>query len=96
VIDLRIGTDVRAAGRSDQLADAWNYRTATKAIISHVEESTYSTVEALATAIARIVVVGHRAPYVMVRVHKPGALRFADTVGVMIERSPADFTTEDL
>jgi hypothetical protein len=28
---------------------------------------------------------------VQVRVHKPGALRFADSVGVLIERRPDDF-----
>ncbi|MBO2447110.1 dihydroneopterin aldolase [Actinomadura barringtoniae] len=92
VIDLRIGVDARPTAASDDLADAWNYRTATKAIIAHVEESSYRTVETLATAVARIVVAEHGAPYVQVRVRKPGALRFADTVGVMIERTPADFT----
>jgi dihydroneopterin aldolase len=28
---------------------------------------------------------------VQVRVHKPGALRFADSVGVVIERTAGDF-----
>src|SRR6185295_4974089 len=76
VISLRIGTDMRRAGVSDQPEDAFNYRTVTKAIIEHVEASNYALVEALATAIARICVVEHGAPYVEVRVHKPGALRF--------------------
>jgi FolB domain-containing protein len=92
VIDLRIGVDAHLAGASDELADAWNYRTATKAVIVHVENSEYRTVEALATAIAKIVVIDHSAPSVTVRLHKPGALRFADTVGVVIERTSADFT----
>ncbi|HLV36409.1 MAG TPA: dihydroneopterin aldolase, partial [Spirillospora sp.] len=61
------------------------------AIIQHVESSEYLLVEKLATAIARICVVDHGAPYVQVRVHKPGALRFADSVGVVIERRPDDF-----
>lgn len=94
VIDLRICVDVRAAGTSDRLADAWDYRSATKAIIAHVETSQYRTVEALASAIARIVVLDHDAPQARIRVRKPGALRFADTVGVVIERTPADFTVE--
>lgn len=91
VITLRIGTDMRRAGETDNPDDAFNYRTITKAIISHVEGSKYALVEALATAIARICVIDHGAPYVQVRVHKPGALRFADTVGVLIERHPDDF-----
>ena len=93
VIDLRIAVDARPAGASDELADAWNYRTATKAILSHVESSACRTVEALATAIAQIVVLDHNAASVRVRLHKPGALRFADSVGVLIERTAADFAT---
>ncbi|WP_040685449.1 dihydroneopterin aldolase [Nocardiopsis baichengensis] len=93
VVDLHIHADMRVAGRSDQLIDTWNYRTPTKAIITALRDETrqWHTVEALATDIARIVVIDHCAPMVRVRVHKPGALRFADSVGVVIERTPADF-----
>jgi FolB domain-containing protein len=90
VVDLRVGTDARPAAASDDVADAWNYRTPVKAIIAHVEVSAYRTVEALATAIAHILITDFGAPYAWVRVCKPGALRFADTVGVVIERDPAD------
>lgn len=91
VISLRIGTDMRRAGETDNPDDAFNYRTVTKAIIAHVENSGYKLVEALAAAIARIAVVDYGAPWVQVRVHKPGALRFSDSVGVVIERTPDDF-----
>lgn len=91
VISLRIGTDMRLAGKTDNPDDTFNYRTVTKAIIRHVEESTYYLVEKLAAEIARICVVDYHAPYVQVRVHKPGALRFSDSVGVVIERTADDF-----
>lgn len=91
VISLRLGADMRRAGESDNPDDAFNYRTVTKAIIQHVEQSTYQLVEKLAHEIAKICVVEHGAPYVQVRVHKPGALRFADSVGVVIERRPEDY-----
>jgi D-erythro-7,8-dihydroneopterin triphosphate epimerase len=91
LINLRLDTDITAAANSDNIADALNYRTITKAIITHVEESSYFTVEALATAIARICVIDHGAARVKVRVEKPGALRFAKSVGVEIEREAADF-----
>lgn len=95
VIDLRIGTDARPAGDSDDLAAAWDYRAAAKAVISDVEASACFTVEALATRIARTLVTGCQAPYVRVRVSKPGALRFADTAGVVIERRREDFPAGD-
>ncbi len=91
VISLRIGTDARPAAVTDCVDAVWNYRTATKAIIAHVESSTYLTVEKLASVIARIVVVDHGAPWVRVRVHKPCALRFAGSVGLVIDRRPGDF-----
>lgn len=91
VISLRIRADMRRAGVTDNPDDAFNYRTITKAIIGHVEASSYYLLEALATAIARICVVEHGAEWVQVRLHKPGALRFADSVGVMIERVRDDF-----
>ena len=91
VITVRIGTDMRRAGMTDDPADAFNYRTVAKAIIAHVEASHYKLVEALAESIARIVVMEHGAAWVQVRVHKPGALRFSDSVGVVIERTPADY-----
>lgn len=91
VIDLTLHVDCRRPGASDEVGDALNYRTLTKAIIGYVEDSAHYLVEALATAIARICVVEFGAPRVVVRVQKPGALRFADTVGVEIRRSRADF-----
>ena len=91
VINLRLGTEMRRAGESDNPDDAFNYRTVTKAIIQHVEQSEYFLVEKLANEIAKICVVEHGAAYAQVRVHKPGALRFADSVGVVIERRPEDY-----
>ncbi|HEX9540448.1 MAG TPA: dihydroneopterin aldolase [Streptosporangiaceae bacterium] len=93
VVDLRIGLDIRPAAATDDIADGWDYRTAAKAVIAMVEASSYRTVEALATAIARILVTDQHAPYARVGVRKPGALRFADSAGVVIERTPSDFAS---
>ena len=91
VIDITLMNDVRDAGSDDDPEHILNYRTLTKDVIDHVEGSSYLLVEALATAIARICVVDHGAQRARVRVDKPGALRFADTVAVEIERGPDDF-----
>jgi FolB domain-containing protein len=91
IISLRIRADMRLPGKTDNPDDAFNYRTVTKAIIAHVEASNYKLVEALAESIARICIVDHAAEWAQVRVHKPGALRFADSVGVVIERTREDY-----
>jgi FolB domain-containing protein len=90
LINLTLFTDLRAAGASDHLDDILNYRTITKLIIDYVENSQHYLIEALATAIARLCV-DHGAERVIVRVEKPGALRFARSVGVEIERERSDF-----
>lgn len=91
VLNLTLTADLAKAGASDQMADSINYRTLTKAVLAYVETSSHFLVEALATAVARIAVVDFGARRVVVRVEKPGALRFAKSVGVEIERSRSDF-----
>ncbi|MGB5399631.1 MAG: dihydroneopterin aldolase, partial [Thermoanaerobaculia bacterium] len=79
------------AGESDDVKDSLNYRTLTKAIIRYVEESSHYLVESLVAAIAKIAILDFGAEGVRIRVEKVGALRFARSVGVEIERRRADF-----
>jgi FolB domain-containing protein len=91
IIDMTLFTDLRIGGESDNPDDILNYRTVNKAVIRHVEASSYNTLEALAASIARVAIVDCDVPHIQVTVHKPGALRFTDSVGVTIERTTADF-----
>lgn len=91
LINLTVFVDTRAAGESDDVDDSLNYRTLTKAIIRYVEDSSHYLVEALAASIAKIAILDFGAEGVIVRVEKMGALRFARSVGVEIERQRADF-----
>lgn len=91
LINITLYGDLRPAGASDDIADTINYRTVTKNVIKHVEENEPFTVEALAESIARICLSEARVKRALVRVEKPGALRFARSVGVEIERRAEDF-----
>jgi dihydroneopterin aldolase/D-erythro-7,8-dihydroneopterin triphosphate epimerase len=91
VVNITMETDVRAAGASDDPAGILNYRSVTKDVIAHVEAAEPLLVETLATGIARICVVDHGAARATVCVEKPGALRFARSVGVEITRDRSDF-----
>jgi FolB domain-containing protein len=90
LLNLTLFADLRRAGFSDDIADTVNYRTVTKGIIALVESSTRYTVEALATDIAHLCLNDPVVTRARVRVEKPGALRFARSVGVEIERSRQD------
>ncbi|MCY3833436.1 MAG: 2-amino-4-hydroxy-6-hydroxymethyldihydropteridine diphosphokinase [Chloroflexi bacterium] len=91
VINLRIHLADRRAGETDDPADAFNYRTVTKAVIRLVEGARFALVEKLAEEIARLAVVDFGAPSVEVSVSKPGALRRSDSVGIQIKRGPDDY-----
>lgn len=90
LLNLTLFADLRRAGFSDDIADTVNYRTVTKKILAHIDGSTRYTVEALATDVARLCLEEPGVARVRVRVEKPGALRFARSVGVEIERSRDD------
>ncbi|MDX1600670.1 MAG: dihydroneopterin aldolase [Anaerolineales bacterium] len=90
LINVVLFTDLRLAGTSDDIEDTVNYRTISKMIINHVRDSERFTVEALAEDLAEICLQAPGVARAQVRVEKPGALRFADSVGVEIEREPGD------
>jgi dihydroneopterin aldolase/2-amino-4-hydroxy-6-hydroxymethyldihydropteridine diphosphokinase len=90
LINIILHADTRAAGASDSIDEAVNYRTITKQIIKLVEASQFYLVEKLAAEIAAICLDDPRVERAVVRVEKPGALRFARSVGVEIERTRAD------
>jgi len=56
LINMVLYADTRRAAASDDIADAVNYKTITKRVISHVEESADFLVEKLANDIARIAI----------------------------------------
>jgi FolB domain-containing protein len=87
LINVEITADLSKAGESDDLEDSVNYRTIAKTITAHAEGAKRKTVEALAADIAALCLEEPLAQAVRVRVEKPGALRFARSVGVEIERS---------
>ena len=90
LINLTLDTDTRVAGRSDDIGDAFNYRTLAKRVIGLVENSQFYLVEKLAAEVARLCLEDARVERVRVSVEKPGALRFARSVGVTIERGRED------
>jgi len=68
-----------------------NYEQLAKRLSEFVGAAEYQMVEALATAIGRIVVSEFGAPWVKVSVAKPGAVPAAREVGIVIERTTADY-----
>lgn len=91
LINITLFGDMSRAGVSDHIQDCINYRTVAKKTIAYVEKTARYTVEALASDLARLCLEERGVEKVRVRVEKPGAVRFAQSVGVEIERTrPAE------
>lgn len=86
-IDIEMNADLSAAGKSDAIEDTINYRTISKAVTAEIEASSYGLVEALAERVAEICLEDERVQSLEVTVRKPGAVRKAAAVGVVIRRS---------
>tara|TARA_B100000242_G_scaffold121122_1_gene84979 strand:- start:153 stop:551 length:399 start_codon:yes stop_codon:yes gene_type:complete len=85
-IDIDIFFDNKAASAKDSVNDTIDYKKITKAVISHVEKSSYKLQESLAESIAVLIKRDHPNNLIRIRVSKPGALRNAKDVGIIIER----------
>ena len=85
-IDLEMGTDIRKSAQSDVIDDTLNYKKVAKRLISYVENTEFELVETLAEKIADIVRTEFNVPWLRLRLAKPGAVRGAKDVGVLIER----------
>jgi len=88
LVNATLWADTRTAARSDDIADAVNYRTIAKAMIGHMEAGSPQLVERLVQELADICFATEpRIHRVVLTVEKPGALRHARSVGITIDRS---------
>ncbi len=87
LINIVAMTDTRPAGISDNIQDCVDYKVLSKKVLAYAESAAHLTVEAMANNLARLCLEDPKILSVMVRVEKPGAVRFAKSVGVEVERS---------
>jgi FolB domain-containing protein len=87
LINIELYTDKRKSDATDDISECVDYSDITKKVLKHAEIANRFTVEALAEDIARICLDDTRVQKTTVRIEKPGAVRFTQSVGVEIERS---------
>jgi len=86
VLDLAMATDIRQAATTDRIEDTLNYKAVAKRLVEFVSHSDFQLLETLAESIAEIVMTEFSVPWIRVQLNKPGAVRGARDVGVIIER----------
>ena len=85
-IDLEMATDIRKAAEHDRIDYTLNYKNVAKRLIQFIEESSFQLVETMAEQITHIIITEFDVPWVRLKLSKPGAIRGATDVGIMIER----------
>jgi len=87
VFDIEMGFDNRKPAASDAIDETLNYKAVSKRLIQFVSASDFGLVETLAERCAELVLKEFDVTQVRLKLSKPGAVRGARAVGVIIERS---------
>jgi 7,8-dihydroneopterin aldolase/epimerase/oxygenase len=90
VVDLELRADCRRAASSDDVADTVDYGRVANRALAYIEASKFKLVETLAHRLALLLLTEFGLEWVRICVNKPGAVRDARDVGVVIERGRAD------
>ncbi len=85
-LDLEMGTDIRKAAETDDIQYALDYKAVSKRLIDFIEGSEFLLVETMSEQVADIIRKEFNVPWLRLRIGKPGAIRGARDVGIVIER----------
>lgn len=85
-LDLEMAFDNTRPAATDKIEDTLDYKAVSKRLIAYVEAAHFELVETLAEHCARIVREEFGVSWLRLRLAKPGAVRGAKSVGVVIER----------
>ena len=90
-LDLEMAADIRKAAASDAIEDTLDYKAVAKRLIEFVGGAEFRLVETLAERVVGLIREEFGVPWVRLCLSKPGAVRGARDVGVIIERGEREF-----
>lgn len=82
VINIEIEFDGTRAVEEDDIEYTVDYKSVTKKIIAMVEDTKYNLIERISGDVVRLIMEDDKVLRASVKVDKPGALRFTDSVSV--------------
>jgi dihydroneopterin aldolase len=87
LFDIEMAFDNRVPAASDKIVDTLDYKAVSKRLIAFVSASSFGLVETLAERCAELILAEFPVAQLRLKLGKPGAVRGAKAVGVIIERS---------
>ncbi len=92
LINVEVTLDLTEACLKDDIKKTADYKVITKAILKLIEKKRFETVEALGWALIKLIQKkAPRASHLKIVVEKPGAVHFAQSVGIVLEVNLKDF-----
>ncbi len=91
LVGVRIYCNTRMAGERDSLDCIHDYKRIKNGIIKKVTSKEWNIIEAIAEETAKTCLLEYDVKAIKVKIEKPGALRFARTVKVVIHRMQDDY-----
>ena len=85
-LDVEMAFDNTRPAATDAIADTLDYKAVSKRLIAFVEGSSFQLVETLAERCAALIREEFGVAWLRLKLSKPGAVRGARAVGVVIER----------
>ena len=85
-LDLELHHDFNQAAKSDSINDTLDYSAIAKRVTAFAAEQKCHLLETLGNKIAQLLKKEFNAPHFRLKITKPGALRGAKEVGIIIER----------
>jgi len=82
IINIEIEFDGAQAIETDAIEHTVDYKTITKKIITMVEDTKYNLIERISGDVVKLIMEDEKVQRASVKVDKPGALRFTDSVSV--------------
>lgn len=87
ILDIEIGYNLKAAGKSDAISDTIDYGAIVQRIHDTLHKNSFQLVEALAEHICQLIFNEFGAQAVKVKVAKPSILPGLKALGIIIERN---------
>jgi dihydroneopterin aldolase len=95
VLQVEMTVVLSVSARSGRIEETVDYRAVSERIQAMVRERSFALVETVAEAVATLVLTEYPVQAVRVMLEKPGAVRGADQVGVIIEREARPDSSTD-
>lgn len=86
VLDIEIAMPNSASCNTDEIGDTIDYGLVVSCLRDTLNDKSFKLVEALAEHLCQIIITEFKAPWVKIKVAKPGILPGVKSLGVVIER----------